>query len=281
MRMIRSAKEMQSYGLRLVRQGQTCGFVATMGALHEGHLSLVRRARSENDVVVVSIFVNPLQFGPNEDYRRYPRSPQHDQRLLRREHVDIVFLPAVSGMTPPSVATSVRVRGLSERLCGRFRPGHFEGVATIVAKLFQIVQPTRAYFGEKDYQQLKIIQKLVEDLAIPVRVVACPTVRDHDGLALSSRNQSLSVHEREESVKLYQALFLGRELMESRAIQEAPPLIRRLRQILGTIPRAQVDYIAVADPETLEPMKRIRRPALLALAVRIGRTRLIDNCLVA
>jgi pantoate--beta-alanine ligase len=280
-KIIRSISEMQSYALRMQMQGQSIGFVPTMGALHEGHQSLVAHARDENDVVVVSIFVNPLQFGPKEDLGRYPRTFEKDRTLLVKEHVDILFAPTADEMYPDGFATRIEVSSLTNTLCGPVRPGHFEGVATVVAKLFQIVQPTRAYFGEKDYQQIRVIGRMVEDLRMPVRLVACPTVREKDGLAMSSRNRYLSARERDEAVKLYQMLYLGRELVEQKIMLDPKKLVRRLTQVLSTIPKVKIEYIEVVDPSTLQPMKRIHRPALLAAAIRIGRTRLIDNVIIS
>src|SRR5690242_17502445 len=202
MKVIHSISEMQAAAGRWRRHGQSVGFVPTMGALHEGHLSLVRRAREENDIVVVSIFVNPLQFGPRDDYQRYPRTLKRDEALLKEERADVLFIPEAREMYRPGFSTSIDVTSLTQTLCGPFRPGHFRGVATVVAKLLQIVQPSRAYFGEKDYQQVRVIDRMVQDLDIPVRIVACPTVREPDGLAASSRNRYLSAREREEAVKL-------------------------------------------------------------------------------
>ncbi len=257
------------------------GFVPTMGVLHEGHRSLIRRARRENDHVVVSLFVNPLQFGPKEDFKRYPRTLKQDLTLLKQEHVDIVFNPSASELFPPGFSTAVEVPAYEKTLCGPFRPGHFRGVATVVAKLFEIVRPIRAYFGEKDYQQCRVIAQMVQDLQIPVRIVACSTVREPDGLAVSSRNRYLSKKEREEAVQLYQALYLGRELIEQKIMLDSQRLEKRLKQILSQIPRSGVDYISVVDPVTLAPMKRIHRPAVLAAAIWIGKTRLIDNVVIS
>jgi len=271
---------MQSFALRRQMQGKSIALVPTMGALHEGHRSLVRRARKDNELVVVSIFVNPLQFGPREDLKKYPRTLARDEALLKEEQADVLFAPSAEDMFPAGFATFVDVPALSATLCGPFRPGHFRGVATVVAKLLQIVQPNRAYFGEKDYQQVRVIARMAEDLNIPVRLVACPTVRENDGLACSSRNRYLSRREREEAVKLYQALYLGRELVEQKIMTDSGKLGRRLMQVLKTIPRSRVDYVSVVDPVNLQAMKKIRRPALLAAALWIGQTRLIDNVMI-
>lgn len=280
MKIITSVLEMQKITQRAVRSGWSIGFVPTMGALHEGHLSLVRRARSENDLVVVSIFVNPLQFGPKEDLAKYPRTLSKDSALLKKVRTDILFVPNAVEMYPRGFTTQIDVPALRRNLCGPFRPGHFEGVATVVAKLFEITRPTKAYFGEKDYQQIQVIRRMIEDLAMSVRLVACPTVREADGLAASSRNRYLSKKERDEAVKLYQTLYLGRELVEERIFTRSKPLMARLTQVLKTIPNSSIDYISVVDPETLELMDKIQRPALLALAVRVGKTRLIDNVII-
>ena len=281
MKVISSISEMQSWALNARRQGWSLGFVPTMGALHHGHRSLVQRARRENDAVIVSIFVNPLQFGPKEDFKKYPRTFAKDLALLKNEKVDIVFAPTAQAMYPEGCSTTLRVPSLDGILEGAVRPGHFQGVATVVAKLFHIVQPTRAYFGEKDFQQVRVIDRMIKDLNWPVRLVACPTVRDPDGLASSSRNRYLSPREREEAVKIYQALFLGRELVAEKIMRKPDKLIKRVSQIFSKIPKGKVDYLVIVDPETLEPMKKIRRPALLAVAVRIGKTRLIDNIIIS
>ncbi len=252
------------------------GLVPTMGYLHEGHLALVRCARAENASVAVSIFVNPTQFGDADDYAQYPRDLERDLALLKAENVDLVFAPDVEEMYPAGASTSVIVEGLTERLEGEFRPGHFRGVATVVAKLFNIVQPDRAYFGQKDAQQLQVIRKMVRDLDMPVEVRAVPTVREPDGLALSSRNVRLSPEERKV------ALVLSRALREAeqryRAGERSGVVLRQvMREMLAEEPLARPDYVSVADPETLLELDRIDGPALLSLAVRIGPVRLIDN----
>ncbi len=281
MKIIHSIADMKSVTHTSKHGKQSIGFVPTMGALHEGHRALVRRARSENDQVVVSIFINPMQFGPKEDLSSYPRSLSKDLAMLKKEKVDYVFIPSAAQMFPPDFATWVDVPTYSDVLCGKFRPGHFRGVATVVIKLFSLVQPSRAYFGEKDYQQCRIIDRMVQDLKIPVRVVACPTVREPDGLAYSSRNQYLSKAEREEAVKLYQTLYLGRELIEQKIMRDSARLEKRLKQVLSQIPRSKIDYICVVDPITLVPMQKIHRPAVLAAAIWIGKTRLIDNVVIS
>jgi pantoate--beta-alanine ligase len=281
MKIVKSVAEMLAYAYQTRQGGKAIGFVPTMGALHEGHISLVRRARRENDRLVVSIFVNPLQFGPKEDFKKYPRTATKDLALLETEKTDIVFMPSPQAMYPEGYSTRIRVASLDAVLEGVVRPDHFQGVATVVCKLFNMVQPTRAYFGQKDFQQVRIIRQMIEDLNIPVRLVACPTVRESDGLAMSSRNRYLSMKERAEAVKIYQALYLGRELVSERIMLDSHRLNQRLLQVLKTIPHVKIDYIAIVDPMTLVPMARIRRPAILAIAVRIGKTRLIDNVVIS
>jgi len=280
MKIIKTVSEMQSWAHRLRMNNDLLGFVPTMGALHQGHLSLVRRARGECDAVVVSIYVNPLQFGPKEDFKRYPRPFAADLALVKKEGVDVVFAPGEKEMFPTGFSTSIEVAGISEPLEGALRPGHFKGVATVVAKLFQIVQPARAYFGEKDFQQVRLISRMAEDLNFPVTVIACPTIRERDGLAMSSRNRYLSAKDRQEAIKLYQALYLGRELVSLKVMNRRKALVQRLTQVLKTIPHGRVDYIDVVDPVTLKPMDRIQRPALLVGAIRVGNTRLIDNLVI-
>ncbi|OGO52146.1 MAG: pantoate--beta-alanine ligase [Chloroflexi bacterium RBG_16_68_14] len=252
------------------------GLVPTMGYLHEGHLSLVRTARRRDDHVVVSIFVNPTQFGPGEDFERYPRDPERDLALLRRERVDAVLLPSVEELYPEGDSTFVEVAGITEVLEGVHRPGHFRGVTTVVAKLFHIVQPRRAYFGRKDAQQLLVIRKLVRDLHFDVEVVAMPTVREPDGLAMSSRNAYLSPREREAALVLSRALRGAGELFAA-GERDGERLRASMRDVIAQEPLAQVDYVSVADGETLRELDRLEGPALASLAVRIGAVRLIDN----
>ncbi|HEX5141159.1 MAG TPA: pantoate--beta-alanine ligase [Dehalococcoidia bacterium] len=252
------------------------GLVPTMGALHEGHLTLVRSARADNDHVFVSIFVNPTQFGPNEDFAAYPRDIDRDLSLLEAEGVDYVFLPSVEEMYPRDAETYVDVGPISDRLEGAFRPGHFRGVATVVLKLFTIVKPARAYFGRKDAQQLVVIRRMVRDLNVDVEIVPVDTVREPDGLAMSSRNAYLNPTERKAALCLHEALSLARE-MWTRGARDAEAFRKRLRELIEDEELARIDYVSVADPDTLEELDRIHGPALVSLAVRIGRTRLIDN----
>ncbi len=278
MRVVRTLEEMRQARAALTG---SVGFVPTMGYLHEGHLSLVRRARSECQHVVVSIFVNPTQFGPGEDYQRYPRDEARDLALLEREGVDLVFVPSAAEMYPEGFATWVEVSGpLTERLEGASRPGHFRGVATVVLKLFNLVQPHRAYFGEKDAQQLRVVRRMVSDLNLPVEIVPCPTVREPDGLAMSSRNVYLSPEERTQALALSRALELARRLVREEGLRDAAELRRRLEDFLRRSPGVALDYVSVAHPETLAELERIEGPALVLLAARVGPARLIDNALI-
>ena len=258
---------------------QTVRLVPTMGALHAGHLSLVRAARTDGGYVVVSIFMNPTQFGPGEDLRRYPRPIERDLDLCRQERVDVVFHPPLQEMYPDEPKTTVHVADLTDRMCGMYRTGHFDGVCTVVAKLFAVVQPDAAYFGEKDAQQLAVVRRMVADLNLPVRIRACPLVRDPDGLATSSRNAYLSRVERE------QALALSRALLEAggriRAGQrDASRLRQKVQEALEAADGVQPQYVAVVDPDTLEPLETVGEQVLIAAAAYVGETRLIDNVLL-
>jgi pantoate--beta-alanine ligase len=250
--------------------------VPTMGALHEGHLSLVRRARSEGATVVVSVFVNPTQFGPNEDLAAYPRDLERDLALLEREGVDLVFQPAQEDIYPPGFATTVDVGALGRRLEGEFRPGHFRGVATVVCKLFTIMRPDEAYFGQKDAQQTLVIRRLNADLNLGVDVVVCPSVREADGLAMSSRNAYLNPEERRAATCLFRALSAAQTRLNG-GERDADVLREAMVRVLRKEPLARPDYVSVSDAETLEELARVDGPAVALLAVRIGNTRLIDN----
>jgi pantoate ligase/cytidylate kinase len=252
-----------------------------MGALHAGHLSLIQRARQENKLVVVSIFVNPLQFGPNEDFSRYPRMLERDRSFCETAGVDVLFAPTAEEMgVIPSILTHVQPpKPMLSGLCGAFRPGHFEGVATIVTKLLNLVQPDRAYFGQKDAQQLAIIQQLVQDLNLPVKIVPCPIVRELNGLAMSSRNQYLSDEEKEGAAMLYQGLSKAEQLFRSGERLSAT-LIQAVKSELAKVPVLQPEYIELVNPKTLEPLETVTEEGLLALAARLGSTRLIDNCIL-
>ena len=256
------------------------GLVPTMGALHEGHLALVRRARSENDTVAVSIFVNPTQFGPQEDLSTYPRDMERDLALLEAEGVDLVYAPTPEEVYPPGFDTWIEPGALANRLEGEARPGHFRGVATVVAKLFNVVGPDRAYFGQKDGQQLAVIRQLARDLNLKVEIVAVPTVRAPDGLALSSRNAYLTPEERKAAPVVYRALSEAQQLWEN-GERDAGKLREAARQILESEPLLQgIDYVSVADGATLAELERVEGPAMVSTAVRLGRTRLIDNVML-
>ena len=252
------------------------GFVPTMGYLHEGHLVLARRAKTENGIVAVSIFVNPTQFGPTEDFARYPRDPDRDLSLLEKEGVDWVFMPSVEDMYPQGSSSWVNVEKVTDRLEGAVRPGHFRGVATVVAKLFNIVQSTRAYFGQKDAQQVVVIKKMVADLNMNLEVVVVPTVREPDGLAMSSRNVYLNPQERQAALVLWKSLNLARQLwLEGE--RKAEIVRQQMASLIQKEPLARIEYISIAHPETLEELTEIDQPVLVSLAVRVGKTRLIDN----
>ena len=271
-----TVKEVRDFVRRARAEGKTVGFVPTMGYFHEGHLSLMRRAREECGVVVVSIFVNPLQFGPREDYQRYPRDFQRDRELAEGAGVDAIFYPSVEEMYPPGYATYVEVQGITECLCGVFRPGHFRGVTTVVAKLFNIVQPDRAYFGQKDAQQALVIKKMVRDLNMDLEVVVLPTVREEDGLAMSSRNVYLSPRERQLAAAIPRSLRAAEEAYKA-GERQAQKIVELVRGVLGESPGIEIEYVEVRSLPNLEPLERVEGPALLALAVRIGPARLIDN----
>jgi len=252
------------------------GFVPTMGYLHEGHLSLVRQARAENPSVVASIFVNPTQFGPQEDFSRYPRDIQRDLALLEKEGTDIVFMPSVAEMYPSQFSSWVEVGKVTERLEGASRSGHFRGVTTVVAKLFNIVQPARAYFGQKDAQQVIVIRKMVADLNMNLEVITLPTVREPDGLAMSSRNTYLNPEERQAALVLYQALTLAQQLYAN-GERDAEIIRQEMLTLIQKQPLANIDYVSIANAETLDELDTVSQPALVSMAVKIGKTRLIDN----
>ena len=254
----------------------TLGFVPTMGYLHDGHLALVRRAKAENDHVAASIFVNPTQFGPNEDLRTYPRDLPRDLALLEEAQVALVFTPEPPELYPPGFSTFVDVGDIAQRLEGAVRPGHFRGVATVVLKLFNIVQPTQAYFGQKDGQQVLVIQRMAADLDLSVKIVVVPTVREPDNLAMSSRNTYLDPQEREAAVVLWKALSLGHRLY-SEGERDAERVRQAMTHMLQQEPLARVEYVSVADARTLEEVAKIESKALVSMAVRIGKTKLIDN----
>jgi len=262
---------------RAAQQSQkSLGLVPTMGALHEGHLSLVRAAKARCDSVVSTIFVNPTQFGPSEDFAKYPRMFEQDCEALEKEGVDLLFAPSVEEMYPAGATTFVTVEGLSERLCGKSRPGHFRGVTTIVSKLFNIVEPDAAFFGQKDAAQIAIIRRMVRDLNIPVEIVPCPIVREPDGLAMSSRNAYLDLQQRRVALVLHRSLMQVEELFRN-GEDVSGKLIDEGKQIFQQEPSVRLDYFEIVDPNTLKPVPQVQKPALVAVAAFLGSTRLIDN----
>jgi len=275
-KILQSPDDMHAACAQRRRDGRRIGLVPTMGALHEGHLSLIRAARAQSDVVAVSLFVNPLQFGPKEDLAKYPRTFERDRDLLEAEKVDLLFAPSNDAMYPPGATTYVTVEGLSDKLCGRTRPGHFRGVTTVVAKLFHIAEPDLAFFGQKDAAQVAIIQRMVRDLNLPVRIMVCPIVREKDGLALSSRNAYLDPQQRQQALVLHRALMRVETLADS-GERSAAILIEAGKQVMAEEPGARLDYFEVVNPETLDPLADISHGALVAVAAFIGNTRLIDN----
>ncbi|HET9963238.1 MAG TPA: pantoate--beta-alanine ligase [Nitrospiraceae bacterium] len=280
MKLIRSVEALLAWRRSLHREGVTVGFVPTMGALHDGHRALIRAARLRCDAIVVSIFVNPTQFGPHEDLSKYPRRMKADLSLCREQDVDVVFAPDVAAMYPPRVHTVVTVGHLAARWEGAVRPHHFAGVATIVTKLLSLVQPDHSWFGQKDYQQAALVKQLVSDLNLAGRVVVHPTVRETDGLALSSRNIYLSPAQRQAAPVLYRALSAGANALRD-GHRRASRIRRAMAGKLRMEPLASIDYLAVCDPDTLEPLRIVRRRAVLLGAIRIGTVRLIDNLLVS
>jgi pantoate--beta-alanine ligase len=276
MKVAHTRSELRSQLLDTRGPGSEVGFVPTMGALHAGHLSLVSAARDQCESVVMSIFVNPLQFGPGEDFGAYPRREKEDVEAAEAQGVDVVFLPPVEEVHPPGHTTSIDVGELASVLEGEFRPGHFAGVATVVMTLFDLVQPDKAFFGQKDAQQLAVIRRMVRDLAVPVEIVGCPTVREEDGLALSSRNAYLSATERERAIVLFRALTAGRDrLLEGAEVQEAEGA---MWNVLSSVDGVQPEYARAVDPDTFRAPSR--ETVLLVVAARVGPARLIDNLLV-
>ncbi len=271
---------MQILSESLRREGKTIGFVPTMGFLHEGHLSLMRRARQESGVVVASIFVNPTQFGPSEDLDRYPRDAEGDRQKCESAGVDILFAPAAAEMYPEKPRVFVTVEGVSDILEGKIRPGHFRGVATVVAKLFNIVKPHKAYFGQKDFQQCVVIKRMVKGFNLDVEVVVLPTVREADGLAMSSRNTYLNAEERRKATALYRALQAGEDLIRA-GVHEPEKVRQKMRAEMLKEPGIVIDYAEVAHPDTLTPADTLRGGVVLLVAARIGSTRLIDNLIVS
>lgn len=277
MQVVQSKAQLGDALQQLRASAKSVGLVPTMGYLHAGHVSLIRRARQENDGVVVSVFVNPTQFGANEDLATYPRDAEKDMALMRDEGVDVAFFPAAEEIYPPGYTTYVEVEGpMTKTLCGRTRPGHFRGVTTIVSKLFHLVAPDRAYFGQKDAQQLAVIEQMTRDLDFNVHIVGCPIVREPDGLAMSSRNVYLTKDLRAQAPIISRALFQAAEMIRG-GQREAAPVVRSIKNALITIDSAAIDYVSIADARTLADLEMLKGEVLIAVAVRLGRTRLIDN----
>lgn len=276
MKLITSPSEIQSYCRLALAEGKTIGLVPTMGFLHEGHLSLMRPARGENDLLVVSIFVNPTQFGPNEDYKAYPRDLQRDSEMAAGVGVDVIFSPTAKDMYPGGYDTFINVEHITEKMCGASRPEHFRGVTTVVAKLFNLVQPHKAYFGQKDAQQTVVIRRMAEDLNFGIEIVVLPTIREDDGIAMSSRNKYLKEDERQAALVLIESLRMAEKLIRS-GQRNAAEINRRMRDMIEAEPLARIDYIALVNADTLADLDTVKGKTLIALAVFIGKTRLIDN----
>ena len=276
MELVERVVRMMDLSLGWRREGKTVGFVPTMGYLHEGHLSLVRQARKENDVVVVSVFVNPTQFGHGEDFERYPRDLKRDMSLLGPIGVEAVFVPAVDDMYPPGYRTYVEVEDITTRLCGASRPGHFRGVTTVCCKLFNIVRPHRAYFGKKDFQQYVVLRTMVADLNMDLEIVPMPIIREPDGLAMSSRNAYLNAQERKGALCLYHSLRRAQELF-AQGEKDAGTFRKEVVKLIQAEPLATIDYVEVVDPDTFLSLKEVKEGTLVALAVKVGPARLIDN----
>ena len=276
MQVCETVADMRSAVGSVKTEGLRLGFVPTMGALHEGHLSLVRAAKKTCDAVAVSIFVNPTQFGPNEDFSKYPRTFDRDRELLEKEGADLLFAPSTEEMYPAGEKTYVTVEGLSDKLDGKSRPGHFRGVTTVVSKLFNIIQPDAAFFGQKDAAQVAVIRRMVRDLNMPVAIAVCPIVREPDGLAMSSRNRYLDAEQRKSALALSQCLTSAKELFEAGERNPAK-LIEVAKKTFASYPAVRLDYFEIVDPDTLDPVSEIRKPVLVAVAAFVGATRLIDN----
>jgi pantoate--beta-alanine ligase len=280
MQLIKTVKEMQAWSRQARSKGGSIGFVPTMGALHEGHMSLLRRSTEENDVTVASIFVNPTQFGPGEDFNRYPKDHKGDMEKISALNVQAVFLPDVAEIYPKGFSTFIYVGGIGNILCGASRPDHFNGVATVVTKLFNIITPDVAYFGQKDFQQTVVIQKLVRELGFDIEIVVCPIVRESDGLAMSSRNTYLDEKERKAALVLYESLKLGQKMIESGSVTAAASVKNAMSRIITSEPLAAIDYVTIVDIHTLEEVTTIELPLAICIAATIGNTRLIDNLIV-
>jgi len=280
MKVITHPDEMRSWSRKRLRKGQTIGFVPTMGALHQGHLALVRRSQKNNDATVVSIYVNPLQFGPSEDFKQYPRTLEDDLTLLKIEKVQAVFIPSDQEMYPEELSTLLEVKGpLVRGLCAPYRPGHFNGVATVVVKLLGAVEPTSLFLGQKDAQQAAVLKAVIRDLNIGVRVEVCPIVREHDGLAMSSRNKRLTIEGRNAAPTLYRALKVGQSIVNLGESGTAK-VLGEVKKIIREQKRIKIQYLEAVDPETLQPASRLKSGTLIALAAYLDNVRLIDNIVV-
>ncbi len=279
MKLVDSISRMSTFAKMLKKEGKSIGFVPTMGYLHNGHMSLVNAAKKHTDVVVMSIFVNPIQFGPKEDFERYPRDLKRDEQLASEAGVDVIFYPSVKEMYPEGYATFVNVERLTDGLCGASRPGHFRGVTTVVVKLFGIVKPDVAYFGQKDAQQAAVIRKMAQDLNMGVEVKIMPIVREKDGLAMSSRNTYLSELERKDALGLYQSLKKAESLVTG-GETDAKRIIKIMKEAIAARPAVKIEYISIVDAKELVELETITKEALIAVAARVGKTRLIDNIIV-
>lgn len=279
MRVIRNISQIRQFSENIRTQGKRIAFVPTMGFLHEGHLSLIDYGRKNAHVLIISVFVNPTQFGEGEDLQQYPRDLGRDCKLARKAGVDVVFVPEVSEMYPKDFQTYVTVESLSQLLCGAFRPGYFRGVTTVVAKLFNIIKPHIAIFGKKDFQQWVIIRKMVEDLKFDIEVIGLPTVREHDGLAMSSRNGYLTKKERASALSLYQSLNMA-ETMVASGEKDASQIVCKIKDFILSKPYTKIEYVKICSPDTLKDIETLEDKALLAMAVKVGRARLVDNALL-
>lgn len=279
MQTIQTVQALKQWVTQARNEGKTIGLVPTMGALHAGHISLVKAARQDCNLVVVSIFVNPTQFGPKEDFSKYPRTLDKDSALLARENVDVIFAPSIEEVYPAGASTFVEVEGLSSRLDGASRPGHFRGVATVVSKLFLMANPHRAYFGQKDAAQVAVLRKMVRDLHFDLQLIVCPIVRDGDGLALSSRNSYLSAEERKQALVLSRSLQRVEALLKS-GEKKAAALIQAAQEVFAEESQVRIDYVTAVDPDSLEEVTEIQRKTLFAVAAWVGATRLIDNMIL-
>jgi len=279
MRIVETINDLKAILRTYKKQGKSIGFVPTMGYLHEGHISLVRMSRQDNDFTVLSIFVNPTQFGPNEDFSKYPRSIEKDSLLAEKAGVDVIFIPSVNEMYPEGFSTSINVDGITDIMCGKSRPGHFKGVTTVVAKLFNIVEPDNAYFGQKDAQQAAIIKKMIKDINMNVKIIICPIIRENDGLALSSRNIYLNVEERKAALILSKSLFEAEKMID-KGERRKEKVLEFLFSSISEEKLANIDYITIVSAESLNNIKIIGGKILIAIAVKIGSTRLIDNVIM-